>query len=281
MGDNLDHEIILELLPAFALDALEPGEMRLVSEHLVGCNACRAEFDALRQAAGLLAMAAPPAEPPAHLRAKILDIVGAEAPVTVAKPQSSVSPQPPAASWPAPAHGRTPASVDTQTRPVPHLRKRLDERLRGWLWRISPALALAGVLLVVGLSVSNVMLWQQVRSQAATPAPSYGMVHLQGAGNTPQDPSGLLVVSRDGMEGALIVDRLPQLDAARQYQLWLVKDGQRTSGGVFSVDEIGYATLEVYSAQPLNSYTSFGITVEPAGGSPGPTGERVLAGTFE
>ena len=38
------------------------------------------------------------------------------------------------------------------------------------------------------------------------------------------------------------------LDAAHQYQLWLVRDGKRTSGGVFSVDQDGCLHLR-YTAR--------------------------------
>ena len=54
--------------------------------------------------------------------------------------------------------------------------------------------------------------------------------------------------------------------------------GQRTSGGVFSVYDEGYGVLKIDAPEPLISYQNVGITIEPAGGSPGPTGERVLGG---
>ncbi len=88
----------------------------------------------------------------------------------------------------------------------------------------------------------------------------------------------MLVISRDGDHGTLVVDGLSALDPAQQYQLWLIRNGKRTSGGVFSVDQQGYGSLWVKSQAPLISYTSFGITIEPAGGSPGPTGKKVLGG---
>jgi anti-sigma-K factor RskA len=71
------------------------------------------------------------------------------------------------------------------------------------------------------------------------------------------------------------VDHLEPLGPDQQYQLWLIKDG-RISGGVFDVGDDGYGSLTVRAPDPLDSYT-FGVTVEPAGGSPGPTGPRVLA----
>jgi anti-sigma-K factor RskA len=58
--------------------------------------------------------------------------------------------------------------------------------------------------------------------------------------------------------------------------LWLIQDGQRTSGGVFSVSDEGYGSLWISSPEPLATYSAFGITIEPAGGSPGPTGDKVL-----
>jgi anti-sigma-K factor RskA len=84
------------------------------------------------------------------------------------------------------------------------------------------------------------------------------------------------VVSLDGEHGTLVVDGLAALGEEQQYQLWLIQDGQRTSGGVFSVSEEGYGSLWISSPEPLSSYSTFGITIEPAGGSPGPSGDKVL-----
>ena len=80
----------------------------------------------------------------------------------------------------------------------------------------------------------------------------------------------------DGDHGTLVVDSLAPLGQDQQYQLWLIQDGERTDGGVFSVNPEGYGSLWVETPQPLSSYSAFGITIEPAGGSPGPTGDKVL-----
>ena len=40
-------------------------------------------------------------------------------------------------------------------------------------------------------------------------------------------------------KGVLAVTGLHGLDRGHQYQLWLIKDGQRRSGGVFSPDAEG------------------------------------------
>ena len=77
-------------------------------------------------------------------------------------------------------------------------------------------------------------------------------------------------------EATLSITDLPKLPADKQYQLWLIQDGQRDSGAVFSVDTNGSAQVNIDAKRPLTEYRAFGITIEPAGGSPGPTGERVL-----
>jgi anti-sigma-K factor RskA len=89
---------------------------------------------------------------------------------------------------------------------------------------------------------------------------------------------GLIVVSQDGSHGTLVVDRLPRLDESQQYQLWLIQDGKRVSGAVFSVGEDGYGSVWVSAPEALIQYSQFGVTIEPTGGSPSPTGERVLFG---
>jgi len=90
--------------------------------------------------------------------------------------------------------------------------------------------------------------------------------------------TGTIVISMAGESGTLVVDGLPSLDEAHQYQLWLIRDGQRTSGGVFSVNPEGYGSLWISFPANLTSYDAFGITIEPAGGSPGPTGDKVMVG---
>jgi len=148
------------------------------------------------------------------------------------------------------------------------------QRLAVFMQRAMPVWGVASLVLVLALAVSNLMLWQRVNQPAAMRT-----VALHGTGAAPK-AMGILVISADGQEGALIVDGLPPLDEAHQYQIWLIEDGQRVSGGVFSVKADGYGMLWVSAPWPLTSYKALGITIEPAGGSPGPTGDKVLGGSL-
>ncbi len=74
---------------------------------------------------------------------------------------------------------------------------------------------------------------------------------------------------------------MPALPSGMTYQLWLVdSEGKRTSGGMFTVDSQGRGWLMGHSPQPLNRYKSVGVTMEPWGGSPGPTGAKMLGGNL-
>jgi anti-sigma-K factor RskA len=123
-----------------------------------------------------------------------------------------------------------------------------------------PAIAIAAVLLIIALNVQ----------------PARAPIHMRmvGTDNAP-DAWGTLTITGD--DAVLSVAELPPLDESEQYQLWLVRtDGTRDSGAVFSVEPDGSAEVPVTLALPAEDYIRCGITIEPAGGSPGPTGPGVL-----
>ena len=232
----------VEDLPAYALEALDSEEVLLLEEHLVNCPECRSELQAFLQVVHILPMATALREPALELEQHILAQVKA-------RPTKQIS--------------------------LPKLG--LFERL-ATLWRVLyrgwGMISLALILLLAG---SNLVLLRQANQPAVSG--DFHIVKLMGTDKSPE-ASGILLVASDSGEGTLIVENLSPLQANLQYQLWLIRDGKRTSGGVFSVSGSGYGHLEVTSSDSLLSYDSFGITIEPAGGSSGPTGDKVLGGKF-
>jgi hypothetical protein len=94
--------------------------------------------------------------------------------------------------------------------------------------------------------------------------------------------TGELLLPADGGDGGLVVRGLPALPPDRSYQLWFRRpDGSRVSGGVFAVDASGDGVTVVDVPADLADFEAFGITEEPAGGSPAPTGRGVLVGRLE
>lgn len=234
-------EHIVDLIPAYALECLDEEEEYLVAEHISGCESCRSEYEAYRKVVDELPMAVEMHDPPPGLKARVLQSVRQGEQAAL-----------PTTFW---------------------------QRISGALRRASPIWGAASLVLIVALGASNLLLWQ--RMNRVENAGSGGLMTLTLSG-TQFSPNavGTLVLSKDGDHGTLVVDGLPVLDEAHQYQIWLVRDGNRTSGGVFSVDEFGYGAKWIHSPEPLESYTTFGVTIEPKGGSPGPTGDKVLGGEF-
>lgn len=231
---------VIELIPAYALSCLDSQDMHLVSAHLEVCQACADELYAYQKVVAQLPLGAPESSPPADLKAKILAKL----------PGSGTAAQEKLSWW--------------QT---------LNQRLG----QLPLALNFASLALVIVLAASNLFLWQRVNTLSRSPESHFITVALQGTSLNP-NATALLVMDSHGHSGTLVVDGLSDLEPSKTYQLWLIRDGQRSSGGTFQVDAEGYGSLWVSSELPLTTFNAFGVTIEPAGGSPGPTGERVLGG---
>jgi anti-sigma-K factor RskA len=74
----MEDELIHDLAPAYALDALDPEEERAFERHLAGCPQCRETVAELSETATALAFAALAAAPPPALRGRIAAAVEAE-----------------------------------------------------------------------------------------------------------------------------------------------------------------------------------------------------------
>ena len=234
---------VIDLLPAYALGSLDEAEIKLVEIHLVECEHCRLELFAYQEVIGELANTLPQQEPADQVKESLMQQVLAAAD-TPRQPTKSLS------WW-----------QQFWTKPL----------------SFSPILGIVALVAIIFLVVSNVVLWDQVGSMRASQPQPMQVVALTGMDADPAS-SGLLIISSDREHGTLVVENLLDLGEDYQYQLWLIEDGQRTSAAVFSVDQDGYGSVWVSSPKPLGDYDSFGITIEPAGGSPKPTGDKVLGG---
>ncbi|HEY3344706.1 MAG TPA: anti-sigma factor [Anaerolineaceae bacterium] len=232
---------VMDWLPAYALGSLDKEDKAQVETHLRQCSLCQRELQAYQNVVDQLPLTTPLYTPPPRVRQAILERAAQSA-----------------------AHV-----------PAPHPQTSLFSRLRGLLTSPIPAWSLIGALVVLVALLAMTLV--QGQRLAAAPAPDFHVIQLAGTNNAPQ-ASAWVVVSDDGRAGTLITEWLPPLPAGKEYQLWLTKDGKRTNGGVFWVDEKGYASMWVNTKDPLISFKQFGVTVEPKGGSPAPTGSKVLGG---
>ena len=233
-----DHQEMLENIPAYALGALDADEATRLADHIASCAECQAELLQYQETADQLGLAAADRVPSAQIKQNLFSQIQAEIQADSGSEKTS-------AGW------------------------------REWFSR-RPTLGLVSVGLVLLLALGNLLLWNQVQNQSATP---FRVLRLSATEVMP-DAVGVLILSADGQYGTLVTNDLTPLSEEQQYQLWLIEDGARTSGGVFSVSDSGYAAMRVYSDQGLAEYDGFGITIEPYGGSPGPTGDKVLGADY-
>ena len=78
----------------------------------------------------------------------------------------------------------------------------------------------------------------------------------------------------------LTVISLEPLPEDKAYQIWLIGNETRASGGLFTVDETGYGQLRVRGEHPVTDYWALGVSIEPIQGSDVPTGDKVLGGFY-
>jgi len=232
---------VLDLLPAYVLGSLEADEARQVEQHLLSCLTCRAESNALQDVAEHLSLLSPIAVPPPDLKNRLMQGVRDMR-----------------------LRENVPAQVSK----------------RSWMERLLPIWGLTSLGLIIALIIFNLVLWQKLNHLEAITSPG-GMfaIPLRGTNFAPS-ATGFVLIGVDGMNGALVVDRLPPLAAGQQYQLWLIRDGQSTSGAIFSTDDESYGGTRIKVTESLFEYSAVNITIEPSGGSLQPTGTKVLDGQF-
>jgi anti-sigma-K factor RskA len=222
-------------LAAYLLGALEEHEARELEQHLEGCAHCRAERERLRLAADALPRSVLQVAPPPSLKESLM---------------AEVEPESPAVSR-------------------PRARRRLRELLPD-LGGMRPTLAWvsAAFLLAVGI------------------ATGWGITQLGGSEDSRviraqvderRIPSGSasLVIPEEGKDGAILrVNGMPSLVDNGVYQVWLERDGEVISQGLFSVSENGRGSAAV--SDRLTDADAVLVTREAAGGARAPSEQPIL-----
>ncbi len=84
---------------------------------------------------------------------------------------------------------------------------------------------------------------------------------------------------QDAQGGVIVVQNLPVLPADRNYQLWVLDDGQPVSAGLLTLDGKGGGRIEFKARKPIAKPTLFAVTNETRGEKDAPDLKQlVLAG---
>lgn len=277
-----EHENWQELAASYALDALDAPDRAAFESHLADCVACRADVQAYREAAGMLAHAAPVRTPPPHLRDTIL-----------ARVRESGARTPPGGWSRDAAAGR---AAHEKARPG------LMPRWRPLALAASIILAVGALLLfalersrAAGLEQQLAALESELgtsRAQiaaldstiakrdslfAAVFGPDVTVARLVSQG---QPPSAQLYWNRARNTIVIAAQDLPPAPAGRTYQLWGITPGtDPVSLGTFDSESSGRA-VAIFRLPAGTQFRTGAVTEEPAGGSPQPTTNPFLIGAL-
>jgi hypothetical protein len=252
------HDEIRELVPIYALDALEGDEERRVRDHLQSCPPCQAALETHRLAVGAFALVAEPVRPPDALRRRLMQAIGDSAQLE-------------------PAGVIAPATV-----PAPGAVRRDKTGSRPWLrWQRAAAVLGAAAVLALGvfsyslsrrLAERDRVIAQENQFISRLSSPLLDTFPMIATGNAVK-ASGRVYIAADRRSGGFIATGLAD-PGKRVYQLWLITDGQPAPLAPFRPNADGLALVPIQGN--LSSLPGMAVTLELHAGLRAPQGPMVL-----
>jgi len=246
---------------SYVLDALSEPERDSFERHLQDCPLCEAEVRGLREAAARLGLAKTFDPPPQMLPRVLAAAYRTRQLPPPADEQIGLERRRVRVTWlfAGPPHG---ARRHTQRRPrVP---------------KLAAALAAASLVIVVTLGITQVMTRHQPGAPTSSAAISRVVMAPDARTETMRTSAGgtVTVVVSAGQQAAVVsATGLRPLPSAQTYQLWVIgPDGARSAGLLSGTGRAGPVL-----ASGVVPGDRIGITVEPAGGTSGPTTTPVIA----
>ena len=107
-------------------------------------------------------------------------------------------------------------------------------------------------------------------------------VQLRSASLAPTEGRGgraRVLLDAESGEAAVVLAGVPVLEPGKTYELWAIRGSKAPEpAGLLAVADATGAALHVAPLKAPGEVTAFAISIEPAGGSPSPTGPVVLVG---
>ena len=256
------HEIFEEIGASMAAGTATPQEQEMLLAHLSTCADCTVICKAFSEVAAILPQALPPMQPPPSVRANLLEAIARE-------------------------KGIAPGVPLTFPRPELAFLKRF-----AWAWPLG--WAFAGIFGIILAWTAQIMQQTTASHQAAVQALQLTLaekeellalmearqsllVSLTGSSALP-NALGRVIWNPETNTGLMIALNLPPAPTGKVYQLWAIQGGAPVDAGIFAPSR----ETELFKTKPLpnpkEAISLFAITMEPAGGSPGPTSDIILKG---
>ena len=262
-----------DMLEAFALDALDLEEEESVQDHLDGCGQCSDVVDRFQATAAELAGSVETHNPPDGLRARVMQAVSREAPPPPTPPEPKLVP-----------------SVGGNL---------LDNRWLRMLAPLTATAAMILVVVAVTLNVritnevddlkqENASLQANLDSSVATMTAQVAqaavnesevmdsVLKLQQASYELAQPDnmslelsspvaesssqGILLVSRDGSRGVIMVAGMKPPSPSMDYHVWLMRGQDKLWVGQVGVDSQGWGTVSLQLPESIMDFEKVELT---------------------
>ena len=272
-----------QLSGAYALHALSADEAAEFEQTLERNPELRWEVTELVDTAVELGLATAPVEPPASLKASIMEQIARtpQLPSQIERTDAAAPVAPPATptlsatQGPSTTQGLS-AAEGLATEEGPAARKAQSR------WFASPLTALVAIAAVTGLVVGGGILSNVVSESREQSVQANRLAAINAADDMQQavaDVAGggtaTLVWSNELLASAVIVDGLAPLPESKVYELWYIGESGARPAGTFSVDENG-TSWRVLDGD-MQAGDTVGVTIEPREGSGVPTTDPIVA----
>jgi anti-sigma-K factor RskA len=255
------HDALREQAALYALGALTAPERSAFETHLAGCGECTAEVTTFLPVVGALAQAVEQHDPPAALRARVL-AVARQAPEA---PRRLIA----LAPWLAAAAMLVvTVGLGMYTAQLRQRVSNLEVQLRDALVRVDNGERRVAVALRAAAAAETPL--------AILTAPDVRQINLAGQPVAPRASARAFWSRSRGL--VLTGANVPPLPTGRVYQLWFVTARAPVSAGLVRPDASGRLMTVLPTPADIAAPAALAVTIEPDGGSPGPTGDKYLVG---
>lgn len=255
----------LELAPLAALGVLDGEDRTSFEGHLPHCPACQAELRDHKSVAARIPLGLGDAPPSPSVRERVLAAAG--------KPEPAARPGGALMGWLATAAAIALGVAFLVTRAQRDDARREAQDARGQAAaREAEVRQASDELLTLRPRLAEAEALRDLLAQ-----PESRTVSLAGLAEAP-GARGRVVWNPASREAVLLASGLQPAAAGKAYEVWVIAQGAPAPAGVFQVDASGKAVVRLPVIEETARVKTFAVTVEPAVGTPAPTGPMVLAG---
>jgi anti-sigma-K factor RskA len=291
-----------DLLPAFALGALDVDEASQVMQHVAACAPCRAAVESWGAVVGLLPYTVAPQAPPVAVKHRLFAMIDISSEVRPGAPSAAQSRWVVAGRWMSVAaacsltlalvlgllfvaeRGRTETLMaqlgerEQALQNLSHQSEQERQQLTGQLNQRAQTLQQMNSQLGARALEVQRLAAQLDRERQET-------IFISNAVGQPLKsaqvgPWGKMFMKPGSTHAVLVVYGLKPPAAGKVYQFWLATAGKQAPLGTLTVGPDGIAKLAIEAPAPIDSYARVMVTVEQAPGSQSPSNEVILEATL-